>query len=137
MEETGDRVRNINPDSQEDQQFVNSGDESSELPEPELRFVDYHERAIADDLEEEARRQFEAENAHIDSVVITEESVESGDMLEDEQEQGRVQERRQYQPESDQENDVLDNAEEREGEGEREREGEEVEEEEENINTRY
>ena len=134
MLETGDRESIIDGDSQEDQQFVTSGDESSELPEPELRFVHYQAReAIAEDLEEEAIRQFEAENALRESVVIAEdheESVGSQDIEEAGQTQGRVQEGRVEQTQSEQEDDdnVLDN----DYEGEREEE-----EEEENINTRY
>ena len=72
VEETGDRGRNTV--SQEGHQSLTSSDGNSEVPEPELRFVQYQASAdreeiersqldpsIAEDLEE-ARRQFEAEN---------------------------------------------------------------------------
>ena len=72
VEETGDRGRNTV--SQEGHQSLTSSDGNSEIPEPELRLfrikqvvTEEIERSqldpsIAEDLEEEARRQFVAEN---------------------------------------------------------------------------
>jgi hypothetical protein len=123
VEETGDRGRNTV--SQEGHQSLTSSDD--EVPEPELRFVQYQASAdreeiersqldpsIAEDLEEEARRQFEAENTERESVEIAEEH----ELVVP---QGRVD--RHHQTESDQESYEDDDMQE--------------EEEEENVNTRY
>ena len=125
VEETGDRGRNTV--SQEGHQSLTSSDGNSEVPEPELRFVQYQASAdreeiersqldpsIAEDLEE-ARRQFEAENTERESVEIAEEHEHVVP-------QGRVDLGRHHQTESDQESYEDDDMQ---------------EEEEENVNTRY